>query len=177
MTYLKKLLIVATLVLTTAGLTSFSTKAALITHDIIGTDVTDGLDKLIGNITINTNDVDSFGEVTSFVDFNIRGVPLTIDPLGDFYAGFDVNDIFTGIQYFGFDLTWDGVGFSFSGAYDIAAGDPISENTLDIFSPSNSIFAFYENVSLSEATVVPEPPMIALLLMIAGAAYMRRRKA
>ncbi len=173
MKYMKNIFFAASLAFASLSLISFGASAALITHSIIGQDTLDDEYYILGSISIDTAKADIFDEVDEFVQFEILGVDQTIDPLGLFFAGFDSSNIFAGIEYFGFDTLWDGVGFAFSGYYD--AFGPSVDNTIDVFFPSGNLFGVFVDVFLTDAEVVSEPPMLALILALGSVLFVRRK--
>ncbi|MCW8832475.1 MAG: PEP-CTERM sorting domain-containing protein [Colwellia sp.] len=153
--------------------------ATLITQDIISDS-----EGVIGHISINldtTEDVGfGLGQVRVWEEFEFFGIdmlaPAPMDnEMGEqFFAEYDMMDLYAGIQTIAFDLDdvygwylWNGfVEAGFGGYIDIF------DNWVQ---PDPAFVLFMDDLSFGEAAVVPEPS--ALILLLTGlVAFAARRK-
>lgn len=150
-----------------------SANAALISHDIILDD------KNVGSIVIDTDKADSFGEISTWESFQIDMFGFSFDMLTekmnpDLFGGFSVqidpSNLLAGIEGLFFDVTESRFGVvAFNGIFDSGTG------ILDMFSTDARFFGF-GTLTLGQATVVPEPPMLLLFLTGLVAVGLKRRK-
>ncbi|OUR62599.1 hypothetical protein A9Q74_03985 [Colwellia sp. 39_35_sub15_T18] len=163
---LNKLVLRALLSLSLAFTFLGTANAALITQDIIS----DSLG-VIGSITIDTVAVDEFDSVNDWVSFDFFGYEAEESFL--FSAIIDTSDFYAGILSLDFDV--NDLCFSCEWAYNgfIEAG---FGGAVDIFDPANGDFIFFtDDLSFGQASVVPEPS--ALILLLTGLiAFAVRRK-
>jgi len=168
--------VVLALSLTVTG----AANAAWISQDLISDQF-----GVVGSITINTVPSVEFGsvnEVYSWEEFIIDGWNMNEpDPIdnefGDqFFAEFDPADLYAGIQFLHFDLSDTFALYPWEYQGSIQAG--FNDGWLDIIdqNPSTPVPVFFAgDISLGEATVVPEPS--ALILLLTGLiAFAVRRK-
>jgi len=163
---LNKLVLRALLSLSLAFTFLGTANAALITQDIIS----DSLG-VIGSITIDTVAVDEFDSVNDWVSFDFFGFEAEESFL--FSAVIDTTDFYAGILSLDFDV--NDLCFSCELAYNgfIEAG---FGGAVDIFDPTSGDFIFFTgDLSFGQASVVPEPS--ALILLLTGlVAFAVRRK-
>jgi len=160
-----------------------SANANFVTQDILFDDgnTTEVVLERIGTITIETTDADEFGLISSWVNFELFGFDMITEDeangdfslFGLFEALVDVNNLKAGIEFISFDVTESQDNFfNFQGLVDTASG---SSFFVDAFDFSGGLYAFGD-LSLGEASVVPEPSVF--LLFLTGLIFMvaKRRK-
>lgn len=148
--------------------------ATLITQNIYS-----DVDGLIGSISINIDNAtewdigDSY--VNNFVQFEFFGfemLDLTDFSLDNplFEAHFNPDDLYAGIQSLDFDL-YDIYGaYAWNGFIEAGFGGYV-----DVFTSAAQLAYFAQDVSFGQASVVPEPS--ALILLLTGLiAFAARRK-
>ena len=173
MKYVKQYLATLLIALSSLSFVSTSANAELISHDLL----LDG--GVVGSITVDTADGfgDGFGfkEIYDFVDLTIFGRDMSA-AVFDFFVIVDMFNVDAGIEFLAFDT--DSVdAFAFQGVYDAFAADPAVENFLDVFDVfvDPAIPVLFGELSLGDATVVPEPHA-ALSFLTAGLALFVRRQ-
>ena len=124
---------------------------------------------ILGEISIDLDTVDAFGEVTEWFSFELFG----FSPLENlfFIASFDPADLTAGLTFFSFDVSdvdflyaFQGFfdsGFGFVDVFDVAAGQPVD----------------FTEFTLSNARLVSAPATLFLMLAAAGGLLLRRRQA
>lgn len=144
---------------------SASTSAALITQDIID----DNLGGVIGSITVNTKYADDWGEITKWTSFEFFGFEAVSADL--FVAEIDTEDFYAGILSLDFDVTDEcfGCEWAYNGYIDDFSG------SLDIFELNSNFVYFSDTLRFGEASVVPEPSAVVLLLSGLIALSVRRK--
>lgn len=161
---LKKLMCVATFVVTSLGFTS-SANAALITQDIL----LDG--SVYGSVTVNSNSGSDFGgimQMMSFVSLVLDGKNVT--DIFDFVAEVDPSNITAGLFSLSFDVgTADG--FTYQGSFGLG------NNRMDVFDANFSLVTFGPLTLSQPPTLVSEPAVAAMMLFAAFALGVRRSKA
>jgi hypothetical protein len=168
---LNKLVLRALLSLSLAFSFAGGANAALITQDIL-----DGNGGSIGSISINTNNVDEFGEVLSWEAFNIFGIDMSAPDVADgsqFLATFEAADFSLGLQDFSFDLIDTLGAYAWSGQFWEGFGDFVA---FDLGVTPDPAFAGYVEFTLGEATVVPTPATLVLFLTAVVGLVARRKK-
>jgi|GEM_PF-1320544 len=148
-----------------------SANANLVTQDILFDDsnTTEVVLERIGTITIETTNIDEFGLIGSWVNFQLFNFDMTTEDeangdfnlFGLFEVSVDINNLKAGIEFISFDVTEnENQLFNFQGLVDTASG---SNYFVDVFDFSGGLYAFGD-LSLGEANVVPEPSVILLFL-------------
>lgn len=171
MTYLKKIIVVASLVAASLGF-SANSDATLITQDII---FDNGIDPagVIGEITVNVDDnaLGGMQDIFDFVSFSFMGEDVTETFV--FEATVNSDDFFAGIEFLLFDVNAPGV--SYIGIFETSS--PAVDNFLDVYTQPGFNFRDTGLISLSAATVVPEPTALALFaLALVGFSIPRKLK-
>jgi hypothetical protein len=186
MKYLKNVLLAAGLVATTMGM-SLSANAALIQQEIYvdvveesfddSFGITQSLNQLMGSVTYNTNDADSYGEIAldkiSLI-FNLGSLTFTED---DLLAGgsppilLSADPEADGILSFIFDLffTFDSADYSV-----LAIADTDFGGEFLLVNETTGSYDVFGETRLGAAVDVSEPS--ALILMLAGFGFLARRK-
>lgn len=176
MTYLKKVMMAALLVATTA-MTSMSAQAVLITQDIFVTNEASGAEFQLGSVTIDIADTDlnnGFVSAFDFVSFDIFGWDLL--EIYGFEAVVDGDNVFAGIEFLAFDVEELGLIDPWNYQLTFDAFDS-GANFVDIFDSSFDLVFFSSTLRLGDVTAVPEPSAIALIgLALMTMVGVRRRK-
>lgn len=163
--------------------TMVSANANIITQDILFDDLqtTDVYFETIGSITVDTNESDSFGSITSWVEFELFGFDMITETeaagnflfFGLFEAFVDLNNITAGIEFLTFDVTESAFSFyNFQGVVDTAFG---GNYFIDVFDLGGGLYVFGD-LALGEANVVSEPPMFLLFFTAIFMMIAKRRK-
>ena len=175
MKYLKNIILAATLSVASLGLTSFSANATIITQTIEANDDIVGIFDL-GFITVEIDDPMSILEVTllgqsfAFGDFIVDDLDVTID----------TDNVSAGIEYLFLNVT-DIKGIPpYDWTYQILVDTFNPENnSLNIFDSADVIIAAgtarLTNLTLTNLTLVPEPPTVAFFSLALIVMGMRRR--
>jgi len=153
--------------------------AATITQDLLFIEDGSTVTELIGSLTISTLDLDNFDETDTWIDFTLLGFgtitqaqadALSPTLFGSFLAVADPSDPWAGIELLMFDVTESMYGqFHFNGIADVLAGD----HFLDVFQTGVIDPIFYGELFLGNASVIPEPAIMAMMLL--GLALLSRR--
>lgn len=179
----KKLLKNTLLTLSISIATITTANADLITQDIIFDDATttEVLFETIGSITVDTNESDGFGLISSWVDFQLFGFDMITETeangdftlFGAFEVFVDLTNITAGVEFLTFDVTESSSQlFNFQGLVDTATG---ANFFLDVFDFSGGLYAFGD-IALGNASIVPEPEMFFLFLTGLVFIFVKRRK-
>ncbi|WP_018984633.1 PEP-CTERM sorting domain-containing protein [Salinimonas chungwhensis] len=177
----KKMCIKAVIGLGVLFTTSFSANAALISQDVL--DVFTG-DKL-GSVTVRLNNnlfdtglvSSAFGDDVEVVDFELGDLYSWGDELDVIFADVDIdtNDLSAGIQFLNLDS--NDVGFGpFTWGYQMNYEAFFGDGFLDIFQVSDGTLVDFYTITLGQATVVPAPATMGLMILAAGAIFIRRRR-
>jgi len=179
---LKNLLRNAVLTATLALFASTS-NAALITQDILFDDLTtaDVIYETIGSITVESDNADSFGTISTWESFSLFGLDMIteVEANGDFTlfglfeAVVDDTNLNAGIEFLNFDVTESTWAFyNFSGFYDSFAGGDF----VDVFDFGGGVY-FFGELALGDASVVSEPSMFFLFFAGLMGLFIKRHKA
>lgn len=179
-----KKLLKNTLLTLSISIASITTaNADLITQNIIFDDATttEVLFETIGSITVDTNESDGFGLISSWIDFKLFGFDMITETeangdftlFGAFDALIDLTNLSAGIEFLNFDVTENsGSLFNNQGLFD---SNPSFISSLNVFDFTSGINKF-GYIDLGAASIVSEPPMF--LLFFTGLVFMfvKRRK-
>ena len=148
-----------------------SANATLISQDIYFTDATTSDSVLFGNLSINVDGLTADNnEVNVWESFTLGGLIMDVANINDFFAVVDFTDLAAGIEAFSFDVS-DAFDNAYQGYYDRGF-----VNELSIFDAATDTLTVFGGITLGQATVVPEPAALLLMLTAFGAIAMRRRK-
>ena len=185
MTYLKKILLAASL-----AVASLSANALIITQQLelagfgnIGfvTVEFDNTELADARIAADADPfLDARVDTYEVLDMAFFGLSFAFLDVTDFEASVDADDLWVGLNFVYADLT--DVGFADTWAYqfEFSTFDP-ANNSLDIFDitnlPNPSLLAFFngEDLSLANATFIPEPSTLSLFGLALLAMGARRR--
>lgn len=167
---LKKIIFAASIAVASLGF-SLSSQAVLVSHDILLDDV------VVGEVSVSLleNGAQSIGVefIEEFVSLSLNGKNiLNSDLLGGFLAVVDGDNIFAGIDQLFFEFESVVQEIYAIGFYDAFSADPAFDNTLDIEELQSFVTG---QLSLSTATVVSEPSVLALFALALIGFGMRRR--
>jgi hypothetical protein len=171
---LKKLIASAFVVaLSSAAIMQPAHAGAILVKDFYA-NLDNGSQKLIGTLKVDVDDalqiVDNEYETYSWKSFTLFG--KDVDVVDNFYAVFDISNLFAGFTYLTFDVkdllndvTFQGV---FSDTDGIVAAD--------IYSSKTSTDLYTNGVSVSNTNVISAPATTALLVAGFAGLMLRRRK-
>jgi hypothetical protein len=164
---LNKLILRALLSITLALSLSGAANAILIKQDILFDTMFDLVDEyeVIGNVTIDTDTADGYGYIdNTWKSFTFYGFDVDVfDPVYNLFVGIvDLSDLTAGLNYLFFDVTlFDDL--SFSGVIDDYAAD--NSFTYSVFNNADASLFDAGNLAFGEASVVPAPETLVLLLI------------
>ena len=151
-----------------------SANATLISQDIYFTDSTAGSTSVLyGNISLDVGILDEFNEVGTWQSFTLGGISFDaalINNIFEFFAEIDPTDVAGGIVNWGFDIS-DAVDNAISGDFNSTDG----YGGLEFFDTAANL-TVDGKITLGQATVVPEPAALLLMLTAFGALAISRRK-
>ncbi len=140
--------------------------ATLITQDILFNSFFDTEDtfEVIGNITVDTDDIDSWGFIeNTWESFSFYGIDVDpFDPTWNlFVAAFDVTNIMKGIESLDFEVTLLS-DLSFSGYIDVY--NPVNSVAFSLFNNADDSLWDAGALAFGKATAVPLPATLILFL-------------
>lgn len=171
---LKKLIASAFVVaLSSAAMMQPAHAGAILVKDFYA-NLDNGSQKLIGTLKVDVDSafqiVDNEYETFSWSSFTLFG--KEVDVVDNFYAVFDISDIFAGFSYLTFDVKDLLNDVTFQGVFSDTTGLVAA----DVYNSKTDIDLYQNGVSVSNTKVISAPATTALMIAGFAGLMLRRRQ-